>query len=135
MTLELALVLALLAAAMLMFTLGRPRADAVGLLMMVALPLTGVISAREAVSGFSNPNIILIAAMFVIGDGLARTGVAQRLGDWLVIRGGDHHAMVIALLMLMVGLLGSVMYSTAVVAIFIPVALRVASNTGINPSH
>ncbi len=135
MTVELILVLVLLAGAILMFTLGRPRADAVGLLMMVALPLTGVISAREAVSGFSNPNIILIAAMFVIGDGLARTGVAQWLGDWLVIRGGDHHAMVIGLLMLMVGLLGSVMYSTAVVAIFIPVALRVARNTGINPSQ
>lgn len=135
MTLELALVLALLAAAVLMFMVGRPRADAVGLLMMVALPLTGVISAREAVSGFSNPNIILIAAMFVIGEGLARTGVAQRLGDWLVTRGGNRLARLVALLMLIVGSLGSVMYSTGVVAIFIPVALRIARNTGMSPAQ
>ena len=135
MTLELAFVLALLAAAVLMFMVGRPRADAVGLLMMVALPLTGVISAREAVSGFANPNIILIAAMFVIGEGLARTGVAQRLGDWLVTRGGNRPARLAALLMLIVGALGSVMYSTGVVAIFIPVALRIARNTGMSPAQ
>jgi di/tricarboxylate transporter len=134
-TLELTLVLALLAGAILMFMLGRPRADAVGLLMMVALPLTGVISAREAVSGFSNPNIILIAAMFVIGEGLARTGVAQRLGDWLVTRGGNQPARLVALLMLIVGSLGSVMYSTGVVAIFIPVALRIARSTGMSPAQ
>ncbi|MEA3640642.1 MAG: SLC13 family permease [Lamprobacter sp.] len=135
MTFELTLVLALLAGAILMFMLGRPRADAVGLLMMVALPLTGVISAREAVSGFANPNIILIAAMFVIGEGLARTGVAQRLGDWLVTRGGNRPARLVALLMLIVGSLGSVMYSTGVVAIFIPVALRIARNTGMSPAQ
>ncbi|MCF8016131.1 MAG: SLC13 family permease, partial [Chromatiaceae bacterium] len=135
MTFELTLVLALLAGAILMFMLGRPRADAVGLLMMVALPLTGVISAREAVSGFANPNIILIAAMFVIGEGLARTGVAQRLGDWLVTRGGNQPARLVALLMLIVGSLGSVMYSTGVVAIFIPVALRIARNTGMSPAQ
>jgi di/tricarboxylate transporter len=134
-TLELISVLALLASAVLMFMLGRPRADAVGLLMMVALPLTGVISAREAVSGFANPNIILIAAMFVLGEGLARTGVAQRLGDWLVTRGGNQPARLIALLMLIVGALGSVMYSTGVVAIFIPVALRIARNTGMSPAQ
>lgn len=135
MAIDLILVLALLAVAILMFMLGRPRADAVGLSMMVALPLTGVISAREAVSGFSNPNIILIAAMFVIGEGLARTGVAQRLGDWLVTRGGNQPARLIALLMLIVGALGSVMYSTGVVAIFIPVALRIARNAGMTPAQ
>ena len=135
MTLDLMLVLTLLASAISMFVLGRPRADAVGLLMMVALPLTGVISAREAVSGFSNPNIVLIAAMFVIGEGLARTGVAQRLGDWLVSRGGNRPARLVALLMLIVGTLGSVMYSTGVVAIFIPVALRIARNTGMSAAQ
>lgn len=129
------LVLALLAVAIVMFMVGRPRSDAVGVLMMVALPLTGVITAREAVSGYSNPNIILIAAMFVIGEGLARTGVAQRLGDWLVRRGGNQPARLVALLMLIVGSLGSVTHSTGVVAIFIPVALRIARNTGMNPAQ
>ena len=42
----------------------------------------------EALAGFSDPNIVLIAALFVIGDGLVRTGVARRLGDWLIATAG-----------------------------------------------
>lgn len=132
---DLLLVLSLLAVAILLFSLGRPRADAVALLMLVALPFTGTISAREAVAGFANPNIILIAAMFVIGESLARTGVAAALGDWLVARGGRNRARLVATLMLIVGALGSVMYSTGVVAIFIPVALRMARASGLGPAQ
>ncbi|CRI63302.1 Uncharacterized transporter yfbS [Thiocapsa sp. KS1] len=132
---DLVLVLTLLVGAILMFSLGRPRADAVGLLMMVALPFTGVITVREAIAGFANPNIVLIAAMFVIGEGLARTGIAQGLGDWLVARGGKNETRLVAMLMLIVGALGSVMYSTGVVAIFIPVALRIAQSTGMSPAQ
>ncbi len=83
---HLAMVLALLAAAVVMFALNRPRMDVVAVMMMVALPLTGVITMSEALSGFSDPNIVLIAALFVIGEALVRTGVAQRLGDWLTAR-------------------------------------------------
>lgn len=128
---DLLIVLALLGAAILMFSLNRPRSDAVALLMMVALPFTGLISVNEAIAGFANPNIVLIAAMFVIGEALARTGVAQGLGDWLVRRGGSAPTRLIALLMAAVALLGSVMSSTGVVAIFVPVVLRIAMRTGI----
>jgi di/tricarboxylate transporter len=64
---ELALVLVLLAAAILMSAINRPRMDAVALIMLAVLPFTGVITAGEALAGFSDPNIILIAALFVIG--------------------------------------------------------------------
>jgi len=128
---DLLIVLALLGAAIVMFSLNRPRSDAVALLMMVALPFTGLITVNEALAGFANPNIVLIAAMFVIGEALARTGVAQGLGDWLVRKGGDNPARLIPLLMAAVALLGSVMSSTGVVAIFVPVVLRIASRTGI----
>jgi di/tricarboxylate transporter len=124
------IVLALLGAAIVMFSLNRPRSDAVALLMMVALPFTGLITVSEALAGFANPNIVLIAAMFVIGEALARTGVAQGLGDWLVRKGGDNPVRLIPLLMAAVALLGSVMSSTGVVAIFVPVVLRIASRTG-----
>ncbi len=107
----------------------------VGLLALVALPLSGVISVHEAFTGFSDPNIILIAALFVIGDGLVRTGIAKKLGDWLVLRAGNHETRLIALLMLIVALLGSVMSSTGVVAIFIPVVLRIAQRTQIAPGR
>ena len=81
---DLALVLALLISAIVMFAIGRPRMDAVALMMIVALPLSGVITVEQAFAGFADPNIILIAALFVVGEALVRTGVAQMLGDWLV---------------------------------------------------
>ena len=135
MTIELALVLALLAAAVAMFALNKPRMDAVALIMLTVLPLTGVISVGEALSGFSDPNIVLIAALFVIGEGLVRTGVAQRLGDWLVAKAGTSETRLLVLLMLVVGGLGSVMSSTGVVAIFIPITLRIAQRTHTAPSQ
>ena len=99
MTIDLAMVLALLAAAVVMFALGRPRMDAVALLMLALLPLTGVITMNEALAGFSDANVVLIALLFVIGEGLVRTGVAQRLGDWLVARAGSSETRLLVLLM------------------------------------
>lgn len=135
MTTELAIVLALLVSAIAMFALNRPRMDAVALIMLVALPFTGVIGVGEALAGFSDPNIVLIAALFVIGEGLVRTGVAQRLGDWLTAKAGQSETRLLVLLMLAVGILGSVMSSTGVIAIFIPVALRIAQSTGMAASR
>src|SRR3954463_16429249 len=118
-----------------MFAINRPRLDVVALIMLTALPFTGVITMGEALAGFSDANIVLIAALFVIGEGLVRTGVARRLGDWLVAKAGSSETRLIVLLMLVVGVLGSVMSSTGVVAIFIPIVLRIAQNTGTAPSR
>jgi len=135
MNFDLALVLLLLAAAIAMFVVNRPRMDAVALLVMVAMPLTGIITVNEALAGFADPTIILIAALFVIGEGLVMTGVARRLGDWLDAKAGKSENRLLILLMAAVGGLGSLMSSTAVVAIFIPVALRLSQNRGTAPNR
>ncbi len=135
MNLDLALVLLMLAAAIVMFVVNRPRMDAVALLVMVLLPFTGIITMNEALAGFADPSIILIAALFVIGEGLVMTGVARRLGDWLDAKAGGSENRLLVLLMAAVGGLGSLMSSTAVVAIFIPVVLRISQNRGMAPSR
>jgi di/tricarboxylate transporter len=141
MTTDLAIVLGLLAAAVAMFALNRPRMDAVALIVLTALPFVGVVTGRpvvtvnEALAGFSDPNIVLIAALFVIGDGLVRTGVARQLGDWLIVKAGSSETRLTVLLMAAVCGLGAFMSSTAVTAIFIPVALRIAQTTGSSPSR
>ena len=132
---ELAIVLALLVSSVAMFVLNKPRMDAVALIMLTVLPFTGVVTMGEALAGFSDSNIVLIAALFVIGEGLVRTGVAQRLGDWLTAKAGSSETRLLVLLMLAVGILGSVMSSTGVIAIFIPVALRIAQSTGMAASR
>lgn len=135
MSTDLAIVLGLLAATIVMFAVNRPRMDVVALIMMTALPLTGVISMPEALVGLSDPNIVLIAALFVIGEALVRTGVAQRLGDLLIRRAGRNEARLVVLLMAIVAGIGSFMSSTGVVAIFIPVVLRIARTGGIAPGR
>src|SRR4051794_10510803 len=130
---DLVVILLMLAAAVAMFILNRPRMDAVALIMIVGMPFTGVITVNEALAGFSDPNIVLIAALFVIGEGLVRTGVARRLGDWLAAKGGSSETRMLVLLMLTRGGLGAVMSPPAVVAIFIPVVLRICRNTGTPP--
>ncbi len=132
---ELSIVLALLAAAIAMFAINKPRMDAVALIVLTALPFTGVLTMGEALAGFSDSNIVLIAALFVIGDGLVRTGVARQLGDWLTAKAGTSEIRLLVLLMLVVCGLGAMMSSTAVTAIFIPVALRIAQSTGTSPSR
>jgi di/tricarboxylate transporter len=129
------IVLALLVAAIVMFAINKPRLDAVALIMLTALPFTGVLTMGEALAGFSDSNIVLIAALFVIGDGLVRTGVAQRLGDWLIATAGRSEIRLIVLLMIVVCGLGATMSSTAVTAIFIPVVLRISQTAGIGPSR
>ncbi|MFN7375174.1 MAG: SLC13 family permease [bacterium] len=132
---ELMLVLGLLLAAVVMFVINKPRMDVVALLMITALPFTGVLKMSEALAGFSDSNIVLIAALFVIGEGLVRTGVARKLGDILISKTGKSQTKLIVLLMVSVCGLGSIMSSTAVTAIFIPVALRISQSTGTQPGR
>jgi di/tricarboxylate transporter len=90
-----------------MFALNKPRMDAVGLITLTILPFTGALTISEALSGFSDPNVVLIAALFVIGEGLIRTGVVRRLGDWLTTKAGSSEIRLIVLLMLVIGLMVS----------------------------
>ncbi|WP_312938122.1 SLC13 family permease [Stutzerimonas nitrititolerans] len=133
MNVDLLLVLFLLASCVGLFVINKPRMDVVALLAMVALPLSGVISINEALAGFSDPSVVLIAALFVIGNGLVRTGIAYRLGDWLMRSAGSSETRLLVLLMLAVAGLGSVMSSTGVVAIFIPVVLSIAARMKVSP--
>jgi di/tricarboxylate transporter len=125
----------LLAACVTAFIANRPRMDAVALLASLGLMLSGTLDVREALAGFSEPSVILIAAFFVIGESLVRTGIAFRVGDWLITHAGNSEIRLLVLLMLAVAGLGSVMSSTAVVAIFIPVALSIAARIGAAPGR
>ncbi len=135
MNLQLGWVLFLLLFAVVLFVRNKPRMDVVALLMIVALPLTGVLSVQETLAGFSDPSVVVIAALFVIGEGLVRTGIAYQLGERLMQRAGSSETRLIVLLMLTVAGLGSVMSSTGVVAIFIPVVLSIAARLKIPPSR
>jgi hypothetical protein len=102
---ELIWVLSLLLIAIILFATGKVRMDAVALFVIVAFVLSGTLTLPEAFSGFSDPNVILIAALFIIGDGLVRTGVATIMGAWLVkVAGSSETKMLIYLMVTVAGL-------------------------------
>ncbi len=134
MNLSLFFVLSLLFVAIILFVRNRPRMDVVAILVLLALPLSGVLTVPEALTGFSDPSVVVIAALFVVGDGLVRTGVAYQIGEKLIHHSGNSETKLIVYLMLAVAGLGSIMSSTGVVAIFIPVVLSICARNNIHPS-
>ncbi|WP_350914826.1 SLC13 family permease [Providencia huaxiensis] len=132
---ELLWVLTLLLIAIVLFTTNKIRMDVVALLVIVAFVLSDTLTLEQATADFADPNVLLIAALFVIGDGLVRTGIAYQMGDWLVRVAGSSESKMLVFLMLTVAGLGAFMSSTGVVAIFIPVVLSVASRMKTSPSR
>ena len=78
---DLLIVLALLFGAVICFVLNKPRSDVVALVLLVLFPLTGILTVPQTLAGFSNTSVILIAALFVVGDALVRTGIVYRLAE------------------------------------------------------
>ncbi len=113
----------------------RLRFDIISLLVVLALMLSGVLSVGEALSGFGNPVVIMVAGLLVVGEMLDRTGVVDTIGEAILKKGGTSEIRLLVLIMICAAVLGSVMSSTAIVAIFIPIVLRVAAQTGINASR
>lgn len=124
---ELIIVLLLLLAAIIAFMINKPRMDVVAVCALLALPVTGSVTLDQALAGFSDSSVLIVAIFFIIGDGLVRTGVAFKVGDWLVRQSKNNETRLIVLLMISVALLGSVMSSTGIVAIFIPIVLSIAT--------
>jgi di/tricarboxylate transporter len=132
---ETTFVFALIGVAAALMASNRVRFDIVALLVVLALMLSGVLSVGEALSGFGNSVVILVAGLLVVGEMLDRTGVARAVGDWILKRGGSNETRLLIVIMFGAALLGGVMSSTAVVAIFIPIVLRVAAETNLNASR
>lgn len=135
MNIKLIVVLCLLILAIIAFIRNRPRMDFVALTIIVVFPLTGILTVDETLAGFSDSSVILVAAFFVIGESLVRTGIAYSVGEWLVKQARNSETRLLILLMGSVSLLGSVMSSTGIVAIFIPVVLSIAAHMKADPKR
>ncbi len=126
MTIEIALTLGLLGAAIVFLVTGWLRSDLVALLVLLGLAFGGLVTPTEALSGFSNPAVVTVWAMFILGAGLARTGVANLIGRKILNISGGSEAGFTATLMFVVAGLSAFMNSTAIVAMFLPMISYVA---------
>lgn len=135
MSLQAIFVLAVLVAAAVLFVTEWLRADLVALLVLVALGVSGVLTAREALAGFSNSAVISIIGVFILTAALERTGVTNQLGAWLVALGGRTETRMMPVLMLSAALLSLFMNNIAAGAVLMPVAVAVARKRKISPSR
>jgi di/tricarboxylate transporter len=126
-------VYALILTAIALFFSGRVRLDLTAASVILALATSGVVSPTEAIAGFGDPLVMMIAGLFVIGEGLHRTGVAAWVGQRIAALGRGSEWHLILLLMPTVAVLSAFMSSTGVVAIFIPVVLSMAREAGLSP--
>ncbi|MCT8138945.1 SLC13 family permease [Anaerobacillus sp. CMMVII] len=110
----------------LFFMLGKIRADLIAMCSLLALVLTGIISTSEALAGFSNSIVIMIAGLFVVGGGIFRTGLARLAGNYLLKFGGNSEMRLLLLLMILVAILSAFMSNTGTVAVLMPVVISLA---------
>jgi di/tricarboxylate transporter len=108
--------------------------DLVALMIMVALVLTGVLSPEEAISGFSNPATVTVAAMFAISAALIKTGLVSSIGPRLAALIRKNFFFGSMVLMLSVGVFSAFINNTPVVAVFIPIVIKAAIESGHNPT-
>ncbi|RRR65547.1 MAG: SLC13 family permease [Candidatus Viridilinea halotolerans] len=135
MTVEILTVFAILGVTIALFVSDRLRLDVVALLALLALALTGLVTPVEAAAGFGDTTLLLIAALFVVGEGLMQTGVAAALGRWLGRIAGTSERRILAAMLLLVAPMSAFISSTGAVAIMLPVVVTLAHRSGISPSR
>jgi len=102
--------------------------------VMVLLVVFRLLTPKEAVSGFANPAVITVAAMFVVSKGLMRTGGIEFLGRQIIKVARKNLTAALALILFSVAILSAFINNTPVVILFIPVVMAMCCELGLSPS-
>ena len=125
-TTEMIMVMAMIAVAIFLFIVEWIRVDMVAILMMISLPLLQLVTPKEAFSGFSSNAVISIIAVIIIGAGLDKTGVINRLVAPAVKIAGNNAARVVIAMGATVAIISSFMQNIGAAALFLPAIKRVS---------
>ena len=137
-TLQIGVVFALVLVALVLFITEIIPVDVTAIMLMVLVvllePWTGV-GPNEGLYGFSSPATITVLAMFILSEGIRRTGVLQVVGDRIIrLTGGKPRRQLAALVGLSGGTAGFI-NNTPVVAMMIPMTINIANRTNVSPSR
>ena len=134
MTLQMYIALGILLFAIIFFVTEWLRVDVVALIVVIALMISGLLTPSEAISGFSNPVVLTIAALFVIGGGVLQTGLAASIGNYILKIAGTNPTRLIVTVMLSVAFLSAFMSDTGTVAVLLPAVISLAASAKISSS-
>ncbi|MGD2151200.1 MAG: SLC13 family permease [Desulfobacterales bacterium] len=131
MTPEMILTMIVLVFAVILFIFEWVRVDVVGIIMMVMLPLIGLVSPKDAFVGLSSNAVCSIIAVIIIGAGLDKTGVMNKVAGPIIKLAGNSEKKVITLISGTVGIISSMMQNIGAAALFLPAAQRIAKRMGV----
>ncbi len=134
MSFEITFVIFLLLVAFFLFATDYVSFDIAALILLFSLLATGILTLDEGLSGVSHPATVTIGCMFILSEGLRRTGILNKAGDFFSKRLQQNFWFWMLVMMLFISLMSSIMNNTAVVIIFIPILIRVADDLGISAS-
>lgn len=121
-------ILGITLAALVLFASELIRADFVAIFVALVLMILGYVNISEGFSGFSNPAVITVIAMFILSSGLVRTGVADYVAELILKFGGKSPAILTLMVMLCVGIMSSFMNNIGAVAILLPTLFIISEN-------
>ncbi|NLD68949.1 MAG: SLC13 family permease, partial [Limnobacter sp.] len=119
-------------AAMLLFATEKLRMDAVALLVLASLALTGLVDTQQALSGFSNSATVTVAAMFVLAAGLQNSGALAGIGN--LLGRAKSPLQFLLILFAVLAVIAPFVNNTAVVAVLMPIVITATAGIGMSPS-
>ena len=134
MTFEIALLLALIVASLVLFSLERIPPDVVALCLVLALVFTGLLPVKQAFDGFGSDTVIMILGLLLLTAALMRTGVMDMAGAYILRYTGTSPARLLIVIMLASAAVGAFMSNTASTAFFLPIVIGLAERARISPS-
>lgn len=127
-------VLFLVVVAVALFVWDRYSPDVVALGVLVSLVFTGILDIETALSGFANSALITVAALFVLTEGVIRTGAAAYLTQIITVITGDRAKLTFPVVLIIVAVSSAFLNNTPVVVLFVPILLGLAERHGFSPS-
>ena len=132
---EMILVMSLIAVAVFLFITEWIRLDVVAILMMVVLPLFNLVTPKEAFVGLSSNAVVSIIAVIIIGAGLDKTGLINRLVKPIVKIAGKSQSNIIIAICLAIATISSFMQNIGAAALFLPAVQRISKSYNIQISR
>ncbi len=118
-----------------MFIIGRIRADIVALCSLTVLLMAGVLTPKEALSGFSSEVVVMMIGLFVISGAIFQTGVAKAISQRIMHLSKGNDTLMFLLVMLTTAMIGAFVSNTGTVALMMPIIVTMASQLGKSPSR
>lgn len=114
---------------------GKIRSDIVALCSLLALVISGILTPDEALEGFSNQVVIMIAALFIVGGAISQTGLASMISNSILKYAGDSKYKLFILVMLVTVIVGLFVSNTGTVAILMPIVISLAAKSTVSTSR